>query len=409
MPRIGVLVDQWPALGTDSTTQMNFLLIQELSRLGQDVTVLKPVRKGSETATQVERREVLAQMDHVETRSLVTPHRIDSPVVRLIPQGLRWSRHHWYWQLQCADELADVVAREDITMTITYGDTGIAWLASTQDRAGRRVILGDRPDLPYLYRQRHPFQNGKRYLSPSWWARWLLIWRLKRDFWQLVKELGEMECVSAAHAKDIQSRGFTAAYCRSAVTPSNARNSYECRPPLKLLVLGNLAGTASHEGFVTLATRLAPYLMGELSAGEVRIRVVGSGVESVPPHDLERVRRLGVEVLGFVADLEEQFAWADALLIPTTIPLGVRIRAIEGWSRGLPTLGHSSIALGLPEAQDHRNCRLASAPHEMAAIIRELSRDCSQLATLQAFARSTFESHFLGRTGNLAREMLDGL
>ena len=407
MASIGVLVDQWPALGTDSTTQMNFLLIQELSRRGQDVVVLKPVREGADSAIQRGRRELLAQMDHVRTRSLVARRRKDPSVARLIPQGLRWSRSRWYWQLQCAGDLADVLRSESIAMTVAYGDSGVAWLASTVSRAGRHVILGDRPDLPYLYRQHYPFQSAGRFLSPSWWARWILIWRLKRDFWQLVRDLGEMECVSAVYAQDIQRRGFPAGYCRSAVIPGAVKRTSDSHPPFNLLVLGNLAGTANFEGFVTLARVLAPELTRELRAGDVRIRVVGSGVDSLPGHDLKHATGRGVEVLGFVNDLEEQYAWADALLIPTTIALGIRIRAIEGWSRGIPTIGHSSIAQSLPEAQDRVNCRLSSDAQGMAAAIRDLARDRSQLATLQSSARHTYEVHFSARTQEIANAILD--
>lgn len=401
-----MLVDEWPALGTDSTTQMNFLLIEELSQRGQDVVVLKPSREGSESVSQELRREALSRMAHVQTRTLASPRQGPSLVRQLIPEGLRWSRRRWYWQLQCRDELDDVIRAKDVSLIFAYGDTGLAWLASTVENPQRRVILGDRPDLPYMYHQSPPFQGLGRFFSPSWWVRWILVWQLRRDFFRLIQCLRDMECVSAAYAQYIQGRGFNARYCRSAVVPAVPSPVEADRLGLNLLVLGNLSGTANFQGCVELARNLAPSLVEDLSSGTVRIRVVGHGASSIPPRDLKALKQLGVEVVGFVEDLEEQYTWADALLIPTTLPLGVRIRTVEGWSRGLPTIGHLSIADGLPESQDRYNCLLARDAQHMAAIVRDLARDPAQIVLLKASAAVTFRTWFSRRAQELAEEMI---
>jgi hypothetical protein len=398
-------VDQWPALGTDSTTQMNFLLVEELSRRGQEVIVLKPLRESSETPVQTDRRDALSKMPHVRTMSLSATEERLSLASRYLPEGLRWRRRNWYWQLQCADPLAGMLRDQDISLIFAYGDTGLAWLASRVAHSHRRVVLGDRPDLPYRYRQHPPFASNKRFFSLRWWIRWILIWRLRRDFLQLIQRLGAVECVSAEHAADIRRNGGEATYCRSAVSVG-APNASESRGRgLKLLVLGNLSGTANYEGFIRLARDVAPQLLSELSTGAVSIRVVGGGIESVPASDLGSLRESGVEVLGYVEDLDAQFDWADCLLIPTSIPLGVRIRTIEGWSRGLPTIGHAPIALGLPEAQDSLNCLLPNESVHMAEIIRGLLRDPARLGRLQASAIVTFERFFSRRAQELADEL----
>jgi hypothetical protein len=407
VPPIGVLVDQWPALGTDSTTQMNFLLVEELSRRGQEVIVLKPLRESSETPVQTDRRDALSKMPHVRTMSLSAPEERLSLASRYLPEGLRWRRRNWYWQLQCADALAGMLRDHAISLIFAYGDTGLAWLASTVAHSHRRVVLGDRPDLPYRYRQHPPFTSNKRFFSLRWWIRWILIWRLRRDFLQLIQRLGAVECVSAEHAADIRRNGGEATYCRSAVSVGAPKASDSRGRGLKLLVLGNLSGTANYEGFVRLARDVAPQLRSELSTGDVSIRVVGGGIESVPASDLGSLRESGVHVLGYVEDLDAQYDWADCLLIPTSIPLGVRIRTIEGWSRGLPTIGHSSIALGLPEALDRLNCRLSDDSIRTAQIIKDLMTDPLQLMRLQSSASDTFRNCFWTRTKDLAEELIE--
>lgn len=406
MSAVGMLVDQWPALGTDSTTQMNYLLIQELNARQQPVIVLKPLKTGTESGIQLARRAALDNMSFVKTAVLLPSRDKASRHFFSLPQALQWNPELWFWQIGCKDSLISSVRDHEISIVFTYGDCGIAWLASHLEPRKRRIVLGDPPDQPFVFRQARPFRGSFRFLDPRWWLRWLLILHLRRNYSELTDKLKTFECISSLYAEMLSNRGLHARYCRSAVVPPPESVHRKADGPLRLVLIGNQAATANRQGTWVLASQIIPHLKELLLSGAIEIRIIGGELECISKHDRRRLEASHVQLAGYVDDLEAEFLFADALLIPVTIPLGVRIRTIEGWSRGLPTIGHVSISDGLPEAVHGLNCLLGADPLNIARNIVALEGDRDLLTKLSIESLATYESIFAKRASSIAEQLM---
>lgn len=61
------------------------------------------------------------------------------------------------------------------------------------------------------------------------------------------------------------------------------------------------------------------------------------------------------------------------MIVPTNIPLGIRVRVVTAWSFGCPIVAHRANAAGIPEMQDGENALLADTDAELAdAVSRAL-------------------------------------
>jgi len=395
---IGLLVDKWPALGTDSTTQLNYLLGLDLATRGSEVVFLKPVHTDEESDVELFRKSHLETISRVRTVELRPDSPLPRPRRRLLPWAFRWTRGRWYWQTNCISALTRARHEMQIGVVFAYGDTGLAWLAASVPEDQRRVILGDPPHLPYKFRQGRPFRGSERFFDPRWWIRWILILHLYLDYRRLTRTLAHMECVSNAYATSLRRRGLDARYFRSSIVPPSPKQPLApTGTSLNLLVVGNLSTTANWQGAANLARSIAPQLREELHSRNVRIRVVGSGLSTLREIDQLKLIELGVELVGFVDDLDDEYSWCNALLIPTTIPLGIRIRAIEGWSRGIPTLAHTSATKGLPEAVNGKNCILFTSTNSLVIAIRNLLADRDRLTKLGRESLGTYSEFFKER------------
>jgi glycosyltransferase involved in cell wall biosynthesis len=82
------------------------------------------------------------------------------------------------------------------------------------------------------------------------------------------------------------------------------------------------------------------------------------------------------------------------MLVPTDIPLGIRVRIITGWSFGCPIVAHRANAAGIPEMRNEENALLADTDLELANAVCRLLRDQALQNRLSNGGRSTFEQYF---------------
>ena len=144
--------------------------------------------------------------------------------------------------------------------------------------------------------------------------------------------------------------------------PGPARRA--ARGSRRLLLVGHLKGVVTLDGLRLFATGILPRLEHELGADGFEVRIAG-GYE--PPSELARaLDRPSVRFLGHVEGAEEEFRRAHVLLVPNTIPLGIRVRIVTGFSFGTCVVSHVANTHGIPELEHERNALIGDDADELA-------------------------------------------
>ena len=107
-----------------------------------------------------------------------------------------------------------------------------------------------------------------------------------------------------------------------------------------------------------------PRLVAEFGEDGFELRLVGGGA---PPRDIaQALQKPYVCFAGRVVPADPEFLAADVMMVPTNIPLGIRVRIITAWSFGCPVVAHRANASGIPEMQDGENSLLADTDTQLA-------------------------------------------
>jgi glycosyltransferase involved in cell wall biosynthesis len=293
-----------------------------------------------------------------------------------------------------AARVRTAVARTDCNVAFVYHFEALA--GSRELDIPRVAGVGDPSHLPVYYRWRDALPSRAALRQTN---RVQAIMRAQpRYMAALLEECAAYGAFAAHHAEWLRAHGAPrCAYFRTPV-PDEAGSGWFAhrrrRPPgapPRILLLGHLKGIVTIDGF-RVFEQVLPWLDRAFGADGYIIDVVG-GAE--PPRELARilehpaVRRHG-HADGAGAWLQE----TDVLAVPTSIPLGIRVRIISGLSYGTPIVAHSASALGIPELEDGVNALLATSPREMGEQIVRVVSDRALSEHLERGARATYERYF---------------
>jgi glycosyltransferase involved in cell wall biosynthesis len=82
------------------------------------------------------------------------------------------------------------------------------------------------------------------------------------------------------------------------------------------------------------------------------------------------------------------------LLVPNSIPLGIRVRIVTGFSFGTCIVSDAANTGGIPELRHEQNALIGSTPAELAAALLRVVRDDELRARLGRGARETYLAGF---------------
>lgn len=141
----------------------------------------------------------------------------------------------------------------------------------------------------------------------------------------------------------------------------------------RVLLIGQLGGTATVQGLRFFQSEVLPHLRGHVAEGAIEVRVAGG-----PDHLRELdawsgMRGAGVRFLGHVHPISLELSKATMVLVPTSVPLGNRVRILSSWEHGVPVVAHEANQAGIPELCHGMNVMLARSGLQMAERILEVS------------------------------------
>jgi len=158
--------------------------------------------------------------------------------------------------------------------------------------------------------------------------------------------------------------------------------------PLRILLTGHMSVPHNVDAAVHLAKRVLPV---------VRQRVEGCQLRIVGANPCPRVRRLdqlpGVEVTGFVPDLNLELNRAAAFVAPLRFAAGIQNKVLEAMAAGRPVVTSPGVADGLGAVAD-RELLIGHSPDEFAALTIALLSDSALGRRLGAKARDFVSKRF---------------
>ena len=115
------------------------------------------------------------------------------------------------------------------------------------------------------------------------------------------------------------------------------------------------------------------------------------GSDPPPAHSLPPNLR-NVELIGFVPDVKDCLARYQVFICPILSGSGVRVKLLEAFSAGIPTVSTRLGAEGLA-TEDGAICQLADEPEAFAKGVLELLENPQEAADMARRARAYVEEH----------------
>jgi len=292
---------------------------------------------------------------------------------------------------------------ERVKAAVLETDCDVAFVYHFEALAGSRGLdiprvagVGDPSHLPTYYRWRDGIP-GVAALRQT--ARVQAVLRAQpRYMAELLEECAAYGAFAAHHAEWLRGHGAPrCAYFRTPVPDDAGPDWYAARrrrgsdDRSRILLLGHLKGIATIDGLRVFA-RVLPWLDRALGPDGYVVDVVGG--YDAPPELAGLFEHPAVQRHGHAEDPGPSLQQTDVLVVPTSIPLGVRVRIISGLSFGTPIVAHSANALGIPELEDGVNALLGTSPKELADQILRITRDDALRGRLERNARATYERSF---------------
>jgi glycosyltransferase involved in cell wall biosynthesis len=298
-----------------------------------------------------------------------------------------------------ADAVAEAVEETGAEVVYAYHWEAVAATRGLRGRIPRFATVVDLPQLSAWYRWRAtPGRFGRAGLSRLVWLQ-ARVRALPPLLVELLEECEAAGNFAAHHAAWLRRRGASGcAYYRTPIEDRpgerwrEARDRHPRGGAPRLLLIGHLRGASTLDGLDLFANGVLPRLERELGENGLEVRLAG-GYE-LPERLRQALSRPSVHLLGHLERPDDEFSGADALVVPTSIPLGTRVRILSAFSFGCPVVAHEANAEGIPELADGENALLGRSADDLAAAVLRLVRDRALARRLEGGGRGAYERHF---------------
>ena len=365
------------------------LIATALRDRGHDVTICPLVYRDYVTpdGADHERQLEIASALGYELHPVLSDAWNEQPVERSATARLRraWRPEtaELYPQARDAGAVGRAVELLSPDAVLVYGFAALA--ASTRIQMPRFAATSDPPQESLRARAR-----GRRTAREEIHLR-AAVRGLRRLNLELLRDCEAVGAFGAQHADSLRRAGVPCTYYR---TPT-ADPGRPPPPPLnerpRLLLVGHLQGTATLDGLRVFEAML-PHLERALGRDGFEVRVVGG--YDAPPEVQPLLGHPSVVLAGFVEDVDAEFNAADVLVVPVSIPLGVRVRVLTGFAHGCCIVTHEANAQGIPELAHGQNALLGSSAPDLAGLVVSALREPELAERLRHGARETYERFF---------------
>lgn len=176
------------------------------------------------------------------------------------------------------------------------------------------------------------------------------------------------------------------------IDPSAKQPIQPVARPQRITTLGVMFWPPNAEGVLWFAQEIWPRIYAQQP--HLTFTIVGKN----PPEYLTRLHGTqGIEVLGFVPELEPILAETAALVIPLRAGGGMRVKILDTWSWGLPIISTRIGAEGI-EICDGENILIADTPETFSAAVLRVTNDAGLNQRLRDNGRRWVEEKYDWKT-----------
>jgi GT2 family glycosyltransferase/glycosyltransferase involved in cell wall biosynthesis len=220
---------------------------------------------------------------------------------------------------------------------------------------------------------------------------WEYLRALKYEL-QLLPKMDRVQVCSRDNREYIESflpemRGRIDDGYRAGIDTSHYTFKPEGREPDTVLFLGSFRHTPNVEALDWFIRNVWPLVL--VARPHAQLILIGS--DAPPKHSLSPEWK-NVELVGFVDDVRTPLARYSVFICPILSGSGVRVKLLEGFAAGIPTVSTTIGAEGLT-LEDGAICGLADAPQAFANWVVRLLEDPQLAAEMAVRARAYVEEH----------------
>ena len=158
--------------------------------------------------------------------------------------------------------------------------------------------------------------------------------------------------------------------------------------PRRITALGVMFWPPNAEGVLWFAQEIWPRIYAQQP--QLTFTIVGKN----PPEYLTRLHGThGIEVLGFVPEVETILAETAAFVVPLRAGGGMRVKILDTWSWGLPIVSTGIGAEGI-EIRDGENILIADTPEAFSAAVLRATNDANFNQRLRQNGRRWVEEKY---------------
>lgn len=155
---------------------------------------------------------------------------------------------------------------------------------------------------------------------------------------------------------------------------------------LKILFVGTMSWYPNSHGL----TWFIEEVFSKLDENKFELYVVGGN----PPASITKWNeKSNIHIVGYVTDVNQYIDICHVNVVPIFIGSGLRVKIIEAYSKGIPTISTSIGAEGI-EVRNGENIIIANEPEEFISSLNELYNNMSLLNHIKNEALKTYETHY---------------
>jgi glycosyltransferase involved in cell wall biosynthesis len=224
-----------------------------------------------------------------------------------------------------------------------------------------------------------------------------------------LKEVNAVVAISEEDARQFEALSGVHAYVVPVVMTFTRNNRPHPGRP-HFCYVGNLCWQPNVEGLNWLCKNVWPKVLARVPDATLEIAGVGLKRDALGKLAVPDIWKTpGVEIVGFLEDLEPLYARSIGMLAPVFGGSGVRVKLLESFRAGVPVVTTCEGAFGLP-LTDGREALITSDSDGFADRVEGLVRDGALRNRLRDEGYAYLEKHHSVSVGkDVMRSVLDGL
>ena len=233
--------------------------------------------------------------------------------------------------------------------------------------------------------------------------------RMRVNYYSRISKLSHCSNICALTARQGCDEGVQTSYVPLLLKDFFSNNANVClrnqsETAQIVIGFGNYEGLGTQIGIEYIISEVLPRLSKSKLNKDYKLNVFGKGLPAKTAQRLSRFPK--VKIRGFVSDIDKEFSQSHAYLFCNNAGSyqGTYTRVSYALSSGICIIGHSNLALSVPELCSGQNCLLGNDPDEITAHLISVIENPNGQSEIHASARDVYLNSFSPRL--VARKLL---